>query len=205
MNWLNWLLSNFGVVVFVIVVISMVRAAVKAAQLSSEHQAQGGETEEQRRVREIQERIRRKIAERRGEAVPPTAAAAPAARPFMPPVLARPTVAPVDPFGGPMRRLVTQLERRIEEELPEPSVMELTAGLERQQQLAEQMRMLEEKRTLVQRRAVEIAAGQKRDAESETGVRASARGELLADLRETSSLRRAFVLREVLGAPVALR
>ena len=83
--------------------------------------------------------------------------------------------------------------------------MELTAGLERQQQLAEQMRMLEEKRTLVQRRAVEIAAGQKRDAESETGVRASARGELLADLRETSSLRRAFVLREVLGAPVALR
>jgi hypothetical protein len=200
----DWLFSNFGVVVFVIVVISMVRAAVKAAQLSGDHQAQQSETEEQRRVREIQERIRRKIAERRGEPVRPTVPAEPAERAFVPPVLSRPS-APLDPFGGPMKRLVTQLERRIQQPPPARPAEQTGAVLERQKKLAEEMRVIEETQALVVRRAAAMAATQKSDTESESGMRTSAREELLADLRETSSQRRAFVLREVLGAPVALR
>ena len=75
----------------------------------------------------------------------------------------------------------------------------------RQEELAEQMRMLEEARALARRRAAEIAAARKAESESEAGVLATARGTLLADLREPQSLRRALVLREVLGPPAALR
>lgn len=208
---MNWLLSNFGVVVFVIVVISMIRAALKAARISQEHQAGTSETEEQRRVREIQERIRRKIAERRGEVAPPEMAAptgdAPVEREFVPPVLSRPSTAPLDPFGGPSARrvIVEQMERRVRQLQPAPTVEQMSAAIERQEQLAEEMRVLEEKRMIAQRRAAEFAALEKNLAESETGVRTTARGELLADLGNAPSLRRAFVLREVLGAPVGLR
>ena len=79
------------------------------------------------------------------------------------------------------------------------------ALLVRQEQLAEQMRVLEESRLLARRRAAEVAATKQAESDSEAGVLSTARGTLLADLREPQSLRRAFVLREVLGAPVALR
>lgn len=58
---------------------------------------------------------------------------------------------------------------------------------------------------MAERHAAALATEKKTAAESETGVLTAARGSLLADLREPGSLRRAWVLREVLGAPVALR
>ena len=67
------------------------------------------------------------------------------------------------------------------------------------------MRSLEDARTLELRRAAQIVVRQNEETESAAGVRTLARGELLADLRDAQGLRRAFVLREVLGAPVALR
>ena len=79
------------------------------------------------------------------------------------------------------------------------------AVLERQQQLADQMRALEAARVLEQRRAVQVTAALKTESESERGMLVGSRGGLLADLRDPSSLRRAFVLREVLGPPVGLR
>ena len=50
-----------------------------------------------------------------------------------------------------------------------------------------------------------MTAAIKTESESERGLLTGSRGDLLADLRDPASLRRAFVLREVLGTPVGLR
>jgi hypothetical protein len=208
---MSWVFDHFGTLVFIFVAISFLRAMMRAARLSAEHKATTDETEEQKRVREIQERIRRKVAERRGETAldapqPPTL---PVPRALVQPLPPSPAVPPVDPFGGgAMRRLLVELERRVEtrSDAPAPAGEPTAAGImERQAQLAEELRTLEETRMLTRRRAAGIATMQKTFAESEAGGRKVAREELLADLRGASNLRRAFLLREVLGAPIALR
>src|SRR4051812_1475971 len=101
------LLQNIPLFVILIVVFQIVRAIKKAQQANKDYQASGAETDEQRRVREIQERIRRIAAERRGGAVPPARSET-----VEPPVVAPPRraifipdpIAPLDPFGGPQKR-----------------------------------------------------------------------------------------------------
>ena len=207
---MRWILANFGFFVFVFIALSMLRALRKAMQLTKEHGAASDETEEQRNLRRIQEGIRRKIAERRaGPATdqPPPLLARTVEREPGPPTRVPPAVPSLDAFGGPAARtLADRVRRAPSRELP-PTSPALTeaAAVARQEELAEQMRMLEEARALARRRAAEIAAARKAESESEAGVLATARGTLLADLREPQSLRRALVLREVLGPPVALR
>ncbi|NBQ58989.1 MAG: hypothetical protein EBU32_11545 [Opitutaceae bacterium] len=123
------------------------------------------------------------------------------------PPLARP-LAPTDTFGGPSRPLVRrpETERRVEPApapVPVPTAIALetyAASLERQEQLATKMRELAEQRALVARKAAAVAV-------TDAAVAQSARAghELRHDLRDPRSLRRAMVLREILGAPVALR
>jgi hypothetical protein len=79
------------------------------------------------------------------------------------------------------------------------------AVLVRQQHLADQMRALETARTTVQRRAVQVSADVKTASLTRTALLTEDRAVLLEDLRDPASLRRAFVLREVLGTPVGLR
>ena len=121
-----------------------------------------------------------------------------------------------EPFGGPLRRVFEELERHANPPLtpppapvsarPVPEMVETRgAEVERQQQLTEQIRVLEETQTLVKRRAARVAEGVSAEAKSEWGQRNAARGRALDDLRDPESLRRAIVLREVLGAPVGLR
>jgi hypothetical protein len=62
------------------------------------------------------------------------------------------------------------------------------------------MRELAEQRALVARKAAAVAVTDAAVAQS-----ALAGNELRHDLRDPRSLRRAMVLREILGAPVALR
>jgi len=89
---------------------------------------------------------------------------------------------------------------------PEPLSTAITvAELERQSQLADQLRALVEARASTERRAAEVTADLKTEADSERGMLTASRGGLLADLRDPASLRRAFVLREVLGPPLGLR
>ena len=204
---MRWIFEHFGFIVFIIVAVAMGRAMRKAMQLSKEHEATTDETEEQRNLRRIREGIRRKIAERRGGAAPVEPPPFVAANPEpLPRTLVPPALPPLDPFGGPAKRLLAEWERRVPPRAAPPTTtMAEGAVLVRQEQLAEQMRVLEEARVLARRRAAEIAATRKAESESEAGVLTTARGTLLADLREPQSLRRAFVLREVLGAPVALR
>jgi hypothetical protein len=82
-----------------------------------------------------------------------------------------------------------------------PPTFQATAAavLERQLELAEQMQALEAARRIASRKAAAVVAQAAKQAPS------PARGELMAELRGVRNLRRAMVLREVLGPPVALR
>lgn len=214
---LDWLLERIGVVIFVVIfIVQIVRGLMRSRQEAPSEEAKPDALEEQRRVQEIQENIRRRIAERRGEA--------PSAEP--PPLMRReaeppPTPSPEttqmpEPFGGPLRRVLQELERQANpqpEPLPVPrpvpvapmAVESRSAELERQEQLAEEIKTLEEARMLAKRRAAKVVAGELAEANSERGQRNAARGRALDDLRDPESLRRAIVLREVLGTPVGLR
>ncbi|MEY4940948.1 MAG: hypothetical protein RIQ93_2683 [Verrucomicrobiota bacterium] len=201
---MTWVIQFLPLLVFVFIAISVGRAINRARQQGMEHDAGANDSEQQRRVREIQERIRRLAAERRGEPVAP-----PVATSTDQPEVQRaplPEEAPSGPFSGPFRRVVEDLERRAEPVLRVPPLVEISsAELERQQRLADEMRLLEESRLLVQRRATKVAESVRTQAASEAGQLASSRKKLLGDLADRESLRRAFVLREVLGPPVGLR
>ncbi len=166
----------------------------------------GSDPEQDERVRRIQEEIRRKIAERRGQPVPPPLAP-PELKPFRPlfeetppPPLARPLEQPPVPAWReePVREVTV-------------NAYDDSAALERQRKLEEQMAELEARRAEA-RRAAQAAArsgGQEAanaayDAAKPDVPGLSAR-RLQDELRNPRALRRAMVLKEVLGAPVALR
>ena len=151
--------------------------------------------EEEQRTRRIQDEIRRKIAERAAGGpinVPP-----PAAEP--PPLFRTESPAP--------RPVATPLPQRefTREAVPSPVMArpthQETAGaiLERQHELAEQMEALASSRRIVERKAAAIVAHAKAQEPSPI------RGELMHELRGARNLRRAMVLREILGPPVGLR
>ena len=197
---MNWVLDNIPLLVFAFVLFSVIRAIVRAAQLSANQKAGANETEEQRRVREIQERIRKKIAERRGGAAP--LAPAPEEPAAGGPLLRPSRVPPLEPFGGPSRRMVIETMRR--EIQPEETAAAETAALVRQQRLAEQIHALDEARVATERRATQAVA-QRANAMASSSAASAPHAVWLGDLRDPQTLRRAFVLREVLGPPVGLR
>ena len=160
--------------------------------------------EEDRRTREAQEQIRRRIAERRGGAAPGAE----------PPVMeSRPAPAPEttqlpDVFDGPLGRMLQELQKRAQPQPAPPPMVAVARDsreLERQQHLADELKSLEDARAAAKRRAAQIAAEKEAVAQREPALLGTSRGRLMADLRDPQSLRRAFVLREVLGAPVGLR
>lgn len=206
---LRWLLENIGLVIFLLIFLSQIlRAVLRARKAAAEHQAGRDDSAEARRVREIQEQVRRQIAARRGERAPSPPPPMPAAM-EEPPVARPQTTQLPELFGGPLGRMLEELQRRNQAPSapPPPPMVETrhTAELVRQEQLAEELRTLEEQRVLVHRRAAHLAAAKQAEAESEPKLRTAARERLLGDLRDPESLRRAFVLREVLGTPVGLR
>lgn len=151
--------------------------------------------EEAERIRRIQEEIRRKIAERAAGGpigIPPPA-------PEPPPLFRTESSAP--------RPVATPLPQRefTREAVPSPVLAPPTsqanagAILERQHEMAEQMEVLASSRRIVERRAAAVVAHAKSQEPSPI------RGELLHELRGAHNLRRAMVLREVLGPPVGLR
>lgn len=208
---LDWILEKLPVVIFIVVFLSQItRGFLRSRAARSETPPRHDELEADRRTREIQEEIRRKIAQRRAGVETVQPAPVSAERPNPPPVMRRdPTAIPLpEPFGGPLKRMLEELERKVQPvpvPVPPPIVEHRSAELERQQQLADEMRALEETRMLAQRRAAALVATKAREADSEEGQRSASRGRMLDDLRNPESLRRAFVLREVLGTPVGLR
>jgi len=113
----------------------------------------------------------------------------------------RPSAEPLDPFGGPERPAVRRQEpvRRFEPPVMVPTET-LAASLERQEQLATRLRELTEQRAMAARKAAAVAVNN-----AAVAQRDLAGQELRHDLRDPRSLRRAIILREVLGTPVGLR
>jgi hypothetical protein len=160
----------------------------------------GGASEQEERARRIREEIQRKIAERRGQAAPP------------------PMPAPVFEEREVVFREETSFPpplRPVEVPPPMPTREVVTAyvdteALERQRRLAEQLEQLEAQRREARRAAVQVRAEGRTPGATPTAT-AAGRGAALgvrgvgAELRDPRALRRAIVLREVLGAPVALR
>lgn len=211
---IDWILRNVPLFIFIFVVISIVRAAMRAKEMQEKEGAGEHDLERQRRIQEIQEEIRRKIAERRGEVVaPPPPVTAPQPPVVEAPAAPPPLLPPTDPFGGggPMRRILEEVERRLQPPVPAPASpaqrMEAPAQrmeLERRINLAEELKNAEADRQVLERRALQHAAVRAETARQAASV-AAVRNRLLADLRNPESLRRAFVLREVLGPPAGLR
>lgn len=203
---LEWILERLGLVIFLVIFISqIVRAMLRARKAREEHEAGYDETDEGRRVREIRERIRRSAAERGGA---PTAAPPPLARePGEPPVARPETTQLPEVFGGPLGKMLEELQRRVQPPAPEPPLYRQAndhAEAVRQAQLAEEIEALEQQRAAAARRAAHIAAAAQAQAQVGAAARA-ARERALGDLRDPDALRRAVVLREVLGTPVGLR
>lgn len=148
------------------------------------------------RTRRIREDIQRRIAERRrgttGYETPSAPPAVPEPEPAAayqtPPPLVREVV--VEAAPEPARVHVSRAEAQRQAEI-----------LEQQAALAEKMRELELMKAAALRRTEFEHSTIDREAEAKV----AARGALLDDLRQPDALRRAFVLREVLGPPVALR
>jgi len=205
---IDWVLERPMLVVVILVFIAqIVRGLMNARKAGTEHETQHDDVAEERRVREVQEQIRRQIARRQGSPQPMEEPAA--RREAEPPPLARPeTTQMPEVLGGPLGRMLEELQKRAQ---PAPSAppmlveVQHSAELQRQQKLAEEMRALEEERLRLQRRAASLAAEKAAVAHSEPAQRALGRGRLLEDLRDPQSLARAFVAREILGPPIGLR
>ncbi|MDB6094681.1 MAG: hypothetical protein JWM32_2243 [Verrucomicrobia bacterium] len=175
------------ILIVIFVVISVIRTAAKVAkaagnQAKTPRRSADFDPMEAERTRRIQEEIRRKIAARRGGSV-----------------LDESVEAPQPPESEWQRPPVMESEA-----VPPPLAWSDGAVLERQNQLARQMRELEEARSQQQRRAAAVASVARADREQAAAVGVM-RGDLLADLRSAPTARRAILLREILDKPVALR
>lgn len=205
---MNWVIEHLQIIIGVAAAIAYFLNRRRAAAAEESAAAPTSETlQQEERTRQIQAEIRRKIAERRAAAEAPLA---PARMPRMnlPPMLPPTRVPPLDPFGGPMRKILKEIERAAQPEAPpqyDPTVSEATAALERQKALQEQLKTLEAARAAEQRRAAEIAAAHRATSAPALPTVTFEPGDLRARLRDPKELRRTIVLRELLGPPLALR
>jgi len=200
---MKWILENlFTLIIIASVIAQMVKAVRKnkggddeAGEAAPPKEYEFEDPELSERTRRIREEIQRKIAERqRGGAPEPVAAepddvGADEGPRDEPPVFTRP--APVA--------------------APEPALATAGAGawdsrrsaeiLEQQAALAERLREAE----LMKAAAIRRAAFETETSDKGAAVRRESRGAILQDLRDPQALRRAFIMREILGPPAALR
>jgi hypothetical protein len=183
---MDWILGHLQVLFAVAIAVVAVLQKLKQARSGEEPPGAALKNpEDGERTRRIQEEIRRRIMERRGllPAAPPPRDVAEAAPGFpeAPPMIeaVRPVV--VAPPSLEPAKVAATLDRSTE--------------FERQQRLIEQFRELEASR---QASTVTVPGP--------TGATMTAPAHRwLPDLRSPQGLRRAMVLREVLGPPVGLR
>jgi hypothetical protein len=166
--------------------------------------------EEGERTRQIQEDIRRRIAERRnggagtsrpGQSMPeprmvtdrPSPQATKPPVPQIPPILRELMGLPADEAPPPPR-------------LPQPVQESINPVLERQNRLAAELRALEAQRAENEALARStLEASSYRSTRRAVSAQSTMGDDYLATLRDRRSVRRAMVLREILDKPVALR
>jgi len=166
--------------------------------------------EEEARARKIQEEIRRKIAERRGESLPQPPRLPDTVSPPVVPVgrkvpVPGPIEAPRPTYSNPLEEMLRKLADPQEEVARARAAAAERAARERQLQLEEQMRELEQMQRAEREKAAALRRSVRTQTESKKSYSGSAQRELVQDLRGARNLRRAVVLREVLGPPPGLR
>jgi hypothetical protein len=180
---MEWVLDHLQILFLVaIAVVAILQRLKKATGDAGSAPAAPADPEEEARTRRIQEQIRRRIMERRGlaPAEQSTTEATPSPVPFP---AAPPLIEEVRPF-------------RVE---PPPAVA--AAALAAQSMAAELKRQQE----MLQRVSDFEASKRVRTAAAAESARTTLAERPLPDLRSHTGLRRAIVLREVLGPPVGLR
>ena len=181
---MDWLLKHPLVIFLIIMAVSSLIKHLKSSGEAPPSTGPGplGDGDDSEHMRRLQEEIRRKIAERRG-----------AGAPVVTPTLARPVAhAPV----------VVVRHQSGEPPVYEPEKWMDHAVLERQRALAEQMAELQARQTAANREAQAMLSP---DAKATVATKPTGEFSLMQDLRNARSLRKAIILREVLGPPVGLR
>src|SRR5258708_5698203 len=194
---MRWIIQNIQAVVALIIALTILRRVFRAQR---ERTSSRPDAEESERARKIREELQRKMAERRaggplnfppGRKLSPEEAPSPwqSPRPILtPPVMGRMTPRPPrDPVKEEISAPVVTL-------LDAPAI---EAVLARQRQLEEK---------LAEIRAIDRIETRRSAIAAESATRSgnpAARAAILANLKNPGSLRHAFVLKEVLGAPVA--
>lgn len=200
MRVLQWVLDNLFTVLIIAGVIAQLIQAVKGKKGGDEEAGPTVEPPKEfefedpelaERTRRIREDIRRKIAQRQAGGAPESepemeAAPEPAAFEEPPPVVREVAVERPAPAMVASSRMDAQRQAEV---------------LEQQAALMDKLRQLEETKAAALRRAAFEAS----TVSPAAAARTQARGALIDDLRNPAALRRAFVLREVLGPPVGLR
>jgi hypothetical protein len=175
-------------------------------------QASFGETDEAERTRRIQEEIRRKIAERRGESGP---ASAPRPPLVTIPAPVRREAAPPPVSQDPVQEMMKELQRRFAPVPDAPAPAERPAesaqaagereSLIRQRELEERLQALEAQQRTALQRVAEIKATDAAAVTSRESTDRAAADRWLTELRDPETARHAIVLREIIGTPVGLR
>jgi hypothetical protein len=175
-------------------------------------QASFEETDDVERTRRIQEEIRRKIAERRGESGP---SPAPRPSPVTIPAPARREATPPPVFQDPVQEMMKELQRRFVPvpEAPAPAGPPVASTqaegeretLTRQRDLQEKLEVLEAQQRVTRQRVADIKATDAAAATSREFAGQVAADVWIAELRDPQTARHAIVLREIIGPPVGLR
>lgn len=200
MRWLQWVLDNLWTLLIIAGVAAQLLQSIRGRKEqggrtpdadAAPEEYEFGDPELAERTRRIREEIQRKIAQRqRGGAPAAETAPEPATFAEAPPVIresaAGPAPVPAPAIPGYATRIDAQRSAEI---------------LEQQAALADRLRQAQEMKATALRRA----AFEAQTASGVAQARKVARGALLDDLHSPAALRRAFVLREVLGPPVGLR
>lgn len=197
MKWLQWIIDNAWTLIIVGTVLAQLFQAIlkkkggdAAAGEEPPKEYEFEDPELAERTRRIREEIQRKIAQRQRGGAETEAGDAPAPAAY-------------EPAPPPVIREVV-----VTAPAPSSSLATSRADTQRQAEVLEQQAAWQEKLQEAQRLKASV---QKRTefeeatADHRTDRRAATRSEVLGDLRSPAALRRAFILREVLGPPVALR
>ncbi len=197
---MKWLLENAWILIVIAGVAAQLMKAARTGQKGGEEtpappkEYEFDDPELAERTRKIREEIRRKIEQRRGQAYQPQP---------VPPVVVEPSPEATPP---PVMQLPRVVREVMIQRVPAPAPVRAETSaqaeeMERQNALAERLREAE----IMREGAAKRAAFEAATADKEPALLAATRTTVLEDLREPAALRRAFILREVLGPPVALR
>jgi len=175
-------------------------------------QASFEETDDAARTRRIQDEIRRKIAERRGESGP---SSAPPLPPMTIPAPARREATPPPVFQDPVQEMMKELQKRFapvsDAPTPDepPAESAQAAGeretLTRQHELEGKRQELETRQRATRQRVADIKATDAAAATSRESASQALADRWLTELRDPQTARHAIVLREIIGPPVGLR